>query len=158
MVNEPRAQTGHGRKLLPRKVKARSLREKRFAELHGTLLPKLANTRSFRALYVFVADLFVDQLVKYILVLDRLTALPPGPQSVKERQALSRQISLAGKWGSTPSNSRQAYEYLHRYHDAHTLPEGVQDPERAFHCIRLPSSRFPIRSLHSPLVLPTLGS
>ena len=96
----------------------RSQREGREAKAAAEKNRSLAATQSyenllfniaqpkFRALYIAVARLFAERLIKDVNVLHELEALPPGPA----RASLVRQVSLAAKWAPTP----------HASHDRHT--------------------------------------
>lgn len=94
------------------KIEARERRVQRRSDLHETISCKLGADPHFRALYIAVARAFADQLVKDTLILDKLSALPPGPQTAEERNLLSRQVSLAGKWAPTPGLSHDRHSNL----------------------------------------------
>ncbi|KAF8911678.1 hypothetical protein CPB84DRAFT_1743043 [Gymnopilus junonius] len=68
------------------------------AQAHHRLEKKLTDPK-FRALFIAVARLFSDQLIKDIKVLDEIEKLGPGG----DRIALLKTISLAGKWAPTPT-------------------------------------------------------
>ncbi|CAA7260377.1 unnamed protein product [Cyclocybe aegerita] len=67
---------------------------------HGRLVKKLGEPK-FRALFIAVARLFSDQLVKDIKVVGEIEALKPGENPI----SLLKKISLAGKWAPTPGGS-----------------------------------------------------
>ena len=83
-----------------RKVAAREARINKGSQYHKILVSKLSQPK-FRALYVAVARLFADQLVKDIKTLQEIQSLKPDG----DRIALVKQISLAGKWAPTPAAS-----------------------------------------------------
>ncbi|KAF7798954.1 hypothetical protein EIP86_010183 [Pleurotus ostreatoroseus] len=80
--------------------KSRELRVTANKSFHSTFVAKLSDKR-FRALYIAVARLFADQLKVDLGVLQLLEQCSQG----KEREALLRQLSLAGKWAPTPGHS-----------------------------------------------------
>ncbi|KAF9479389.1 hypothetical protein BDN70DRAFT_878871 [Pholiota conissans] len=82
------------------KERAARARKEKAAENHKRLVEKLAQPK-FRALYVAVARLFAEQLVKDLAVLQEINALAPG----EDRLPLIKKLSLAGKWAPTPSCS-----------------------------------------------------
>ncbi|KAH7887290.1 hypothetical protein F5I97DRAFT_1935481 [Phlebopus sp. FC_14] len=73
---------------------ARAQRVQRFADAHARLLRKLSEDRQYRALYIAVARLFAESLVKDYEVLTKLAAVE-----------LIFELSLAGKWAPTPGAS-----------------------------------------------------
>ena len=79
---------------------ARERRIKNAADTHRLLLSKLSEPR-FRALYVAVARLFSDELVKQASLMRRAEALTDGA----ERDRILGKISFVGKWAPTPSSS-----------------------------------------------------
>lgn len=79
---------------------AKERRAKKFASFHELLLLRLQEP-AFRALYVAVARLFTEQLVKDVATLQRAEALT----DVKERKTLLRQLTFVSKWAPTPHNS-----------------------------------------------------
>jgi len=83
-----------------RKVAAREARINRGSQYHKFLVSKLSQPK-FRALYVAVARLFADRLVKDIKTLQEIQSLKLDG----DRIALVKQISLAGKWAPTPAAS-----------------------------------------------------
>jgi hypothetical protein len=90
--------------LAARNQKARAIaRERRVnnaADIHQLLLSRLSERR-FRALYVAVARLFSDELVKQASLMRRAEALTDG----EERDRILRKVSFVGKWAPTPSAS-----------------------------------------------------
>ncbi|TCD65395.1 hypothetical protein EIP91_002729 [Steccherinum ochraceum] len=94
------------------KVEARERRVQRRADLHETISSKLGSDPHFRALYIAVARMFADQLVKDTLILDKLSDIPAGSQTAEERDLLSRQVSLAGKWAPTPGLSHDRHSNM----------------------------------------------
>ena len=72
-------------------------RKKKNEQFHDRLLTRLKEPR-FRALFIAVARLFAEQLLKDIRVLDELN-------SAENRIALLKTLSLAGKWAPTPGGS-----------------------------------------------------
>ncbi|KAF8181817.1 hypothetical protein BJ912DRAFT_605403 [Pholiota molesta] len=86
---------------LAAKARAAARRKAQAAEMHIRLVAKLAQPK-YRALYIAVAHLFAAQLVKDLRVLAELAALAPGH---KDRMALVRKLSLAGKWAPTPGRA-----------------------------------------------------
>ncbi|GJE97339.1 hypothetical protein PsYK624_135550 [Phanerochaete sordida] len=85
---------------LERKQWAQEKWENKAVRFHSMIEKGLAKPR-VRALYVAVARLFAEQLVKDIQLAWRVESMPPG----EEREATLRQISLAGKWAPTPGGS-----------------------------------------------------
>ncbi|KIP08703.1 hypothetical protein PHLGIDRAFT_68973 [Phlebiopsis gigantea 11061_1 CR5-6] len=82
-------------------VEARERRREKDVGYHHTLATRLADDPRFRALYIAVARLFADRLVKDISLANKMETMEPGD----ERFAVLRQITLAGKWAPTPSGS-----------------------------------------------------
>ncbi|RDB20784.1 hypothetical protein Hypma_012210 [Hypsizygus marmoreus] len=83
-------------------------KEKRIAvgaQRYENLVAKLAQPK-YRALYIAVARLFSEALVRDLHILDELDALDPNANRI----SLLKQLSLAGKWAPTP----------HGAHDRHT--------------------------------------
>lgn len=70
------------------------------AGFHAALLKALEVPR-IRALYVAVARLCAQQLIKDIELATKVESMPPGD----ERMAILRQITLAGKWAPSPGGS-----------------------------------------------------
>jgi len=89
------------------KALAKKKRAEQAQQIHENLVGKLDQPK-FRALYVAVAQLIADRLVKDLRILDQLDAM--GHDDITSRLALLRQLSLAGKWAPTPHGS----------HDRHT--------------------------------------
>lgn len=85
------------------KVKARKSRDEQLDKSYSTLESQLA-TPKYRALYIAVARLFAQRLTEDIQASLDLEKLSPDA-SKDERFALSRRISLAGKWAPTPALS-----------------------------------------------------
>ena len=83
-----------------RKVAANQVRAKKLNRYHEVLVSKLSRPQ-FRALYIAVARLFANQLVKDIRILQKLESVKSGGDPI----ALIKEISLAGKWAPTPSAS-----------------------------------------------------
>ena len=83
-----------------RKVAAKQVRIHKLNHYHETLISKLSQPK-FRALYIAVARLFVQQLVKDIKTLQKIGSLESGAKPT----ALMKEISLAGKWAPTPGAS-----------------------------------------------------
>lgn len=71
------------------------------SSLHENLCERLSDSK-FRALYIAVTQLFANRLLQDIDVLYR--RLPDTPEG-EERDALTRQISLAAKWAPTPGGA-----------------------------------------------------
>ena len=84
-----------------RKVAAKQVRSNKLNNYHQVLLGKLSQPK-FRALYIAIARLFGQQLVKDIRTLQKLQSLD---SNAKDYYALSKEISLAGKWAPTPGAS-----------------------------------------------------
>ncbi|KAF8161509.1 hypothetical protein B0H34DRAFT_653995 [Crassisporium funariophilum] len=82
------------------KAAAKLAREAKLVQFHERLTGKLSQPK-FRALYIAVARLFSDQLLKDIKVLGEINSLAPG----EDRIPLMKKISLAGKWAPTPGGS-----------------------------------------------------
>ncbi|KAI0057785.1 hypothetical protein BV25DRAFT_1830699 [Artomyces pyxidatus] len=82
------------------KAIARTRRMDRAGQVHDLLGKKLADPR-FRALYITVARLLTDQLVREACLLEQAEALPDGPQ----RKRLLNRLSLVSKWAPTPGCS-----------------------------------------------------
>ena len=72
-------------------------RKKKNKQFHDRLITRLAEPR-FRALFIAVARLFADQLLKDVKVLAEL-------DSARDRIAHLKKLSLAGKWAPTPGAS-----------------------------------------------------
>ena len=83
-----------------RKVAAKQLRANKLTHYHQALVSKLSQPK-FRALYIAVARLFAQQLVKDIRTLQKIRSL----ESDEDPMALTTEISLAGKWAPTPGAS-----------------------------------------------------
>ena len=83
-----------------RKVAAKQARTEKLTQYHEILVTKLSQPK-FRALYIAIARLFANQLVKDIRILQEIQALNPDG----DRIALMKNISLAGKWAPTPGAS-----------------------------------------------------
>ncbi|EIM80777.1 uncharacterized protein STEHIDRAFT_125778 [Stereum hirsutum FP-91666 SS1] len=79
---------------------AKERRAKKSASFHELLLLKLREP-AFRALYVAVARLFADQIVKDAAVLKQAE----GITDAKERKKLLRQLTFVSKWAPTPHGS-----------------------------------------------------
>jgi len=75
-------------------------RKLRLRQMHDRLVRKLLEPK-FKALFIAVARLFTDQLLKDKQVLIDLDILGPG----EDRIAHLRKLSLAGKWAPTPGGS-----------------------------------------------------
>ena len=71
--------------------------KKKNEQFHDHLLTRLKEPQ-FRALFIAVARLFANQLLKDVKVLD-------GLYSAENRIALLKTLSLAGKWAPTPGGS-----------------------------------------------------
>jgi len=72
-------------------------RKTKNAQSYGRLCSKLAEPK-FRALFIAVARLFSDQLLKDVDILLQLKSLKPD----EDRIAHLRKLSLAGKWAPSP--------------------------------------------------------
>jgi hypothetical protein len=83
-----------------RKVAAKQVRANKLTHYHQVLVSKLSQPK-FRALYIAVARLFAQQLVKDIRTLQKIQSL----KSDRNPIALMKEISLAGKWAPTPGSS-----------------------------------------------------
>ncbi|KDR69884.1 hypothetical protein GALMADRAFT_255745 [Galerina marginata CBS 339.88] len=83
------------------KADAVPLRKAKEVRNHQRLVTMLSEPK-YRALFIAVARLFADQLIKDVKVLDELEKLEPGEG---DRIALLKTISLAGKWAPTPDLS-----------------------------------------------------
>ena len=83
-----------------RKVAAKKDRADKLAHNHEVLVSKLSQPK-FRALYIAVARLFAQRLIKDVKILQKIRSLP----SDGDRIPLMKEISLAGKWAPTPSAS-----------------------------------------------------
>ncbi|KAG1807297.1 uncharacterized protein BJ212DRAFT_1387541 [Suillus subaureus] len=70
---------------------------------HALIVEKLQQPK-YRALYIAVSRLFADQLVKDVLILDRLASLP-ADATQKDRVSLIFSLSLATKWAPSPGGS-----------------------------------------------------
>lgn len=82
------------------KADAAAARTAKEVSNYARLLRKLSRPK-YRALYITVARLFADQLIKDIQVLSEINALPPDA----DRLPLVKKLSLAGKWAPTPGCS-----------------------------------------------------
>ena len=82
------------------KVEAEARRKAKAVENQRRLEKKLSEPK-FRALYVTVARLFAEQLIKDVQILTDVDSLGPG----EDRIAFLKRISLAGKWAPTPGGS-----------------------------------------------------
>ncbi|KAH8103615.1 hypothetical protein BXZ70DRAFT_742949 [Cristinia sonorae] len=94
------------------KEAAKELRIQKHVERYETISKKLTSDRHFRALYIAVARLFADQLVKDVQTLAKLSALPAGAEAAEQRSSLAKQISLAGKWAPTPGCAHDKHSNL----------------------------------------------
>ena len=83
-----------------RKVAAKQVRANKLTHYHQVLVSKLSQPK-FRALYIAVARLFAQQLVKDIRTLQKIRSLESDGDPI----ALMKEISLAGKWAPTPGAS-----------------------------------------------------
>jgi hypothetical protein len=83
-----------------RKVAAKQVRANKLTHYHQVLVSKLSQPK-FRALYIAVARLFAQQLVKDIRTLQKIQSLESDGDPI----ALMKEISLAGKWAPTPGSS-----------------------------------------------------
>ena len=84
-----------------RKIAAKETRAKKLTHSHQILVSKLSQPK-FRALYIAVARLFAQQLVKDIRTYQKIQGLTTtGGDPI----VLVKQISLAGKWAPTPGAS-----------------------------------------------------
>ncbi|KAL0572463.1 hypothetical protein V5O48_009503 [Marasmius crinis-equi] len=88
------------------KANAKERRARQAEEKYANLVTKLED-KKYRALYVAVARLFSEQLLKDLRLLVEIQGLDPTDTRARE---LTREISLAGKWAPTGSLS----------HDRHT--------------------------------------
>lgn len=82
------------------KIEASVRRKAKAVENQKRLEKKLSEPK-FRALYVTVARLFAEQLIKDVQILTDVDSLQPG----EDRIAFLKKISLAGKWAPTPGCS-----------------------------------------------------
>lgn len=82
------------------KIEAEARRKTKAVESQRRLEKKLSEPK-FRALYVTVARLFAEQLIKDVQILTDVDSLKPG----EDRVAFLKRISLAGKWAPTPGGS-----------------------------------------------------
>ncbi|EEB97578.1 hypothetical protein MPER_03073, partial [Moniliophthora perniciosa FA553] len=88
---------------------AREARVLKGQQRYANLVEKLENDKVYRALYIAVARLFSDQLVKDLRIIHEIQSLSPTED--KERIGdLQRKLSLAAKWAPSPGQS----------HDRHT--------------------------------------
>ena len=83
-----------------RKVAAKQVRADKLTHYNEVLVVKLSQPK-FRALYIAIARLFAQQLVKDIRTLQKIQSLESGGDPI----ALMKEISLAGKWAPTPGAS-----------------------------------------------------
>ena len=83
-----------------RKVAAKQVRADKLTHYNQVLVSKLTQPK-FRALYIAVARLFAQQLVKDIRTLQKIKSI----ESDEDPIALMKEISLAGKWAPTPGAS-----------------------------------------------------
>ena len=83
-----------------RKVAAKQVRADKLTHCHQVLVSKLSQPK-FRALYVAIARLFAQQLVKDIRTFQKIQSLESDGDPI----ALMKEISLAGKWAPTPGAS-----------------------------------------------------
>lgn len=90
----------HARATAAAQARAKVERARIAQERHEILLRRL-ETPKYRALYVAVTRLFVDQLIKDIQVVHELRKLSPN----EDRIPLLKKISLAGKWAPSPGAS-----------------------------------------------------
>ncbi|ESK92348.1 hypothetical protein Moror_4633 [Moniliophthora roreri MCA 2997] len=88
---------------------AREARVLKGQQRYANLVEKLGNDKVYRALYIAVARLFSDQLVKDLRIMHEIQSLSPTED--KERIGdLQRELSLVAKWAPSPGQS----------HDRHT--------------------------------------
>ena len=83
-----------------RKVAAKQVRAEKLNHYHQALVSKLSQPK-FRALYIAVARLFAQQLVKDIRTLQKIQSLESDGDPIP----VMKEISLAGKWAPTPGAS-----------------------------------------------------
>jgi hypothetical protein len=83
-----------------RKVAAKQVRVEKLTHYHEILVSKLRQPK-FRALYITIARLFGQQLVKDIRTFRKIQSLDSDGDPI----ALMKEISLAGKWAPTPGAS-----------------------------------------------------
>ena len=84
-----------------RKVAAKQARAIKLTHYNEVLVSKLSQPK-FRALYIAIARLFAQQLVKDIKTLQKIQSLESNGNPTK---ALMKEISLAGKWAPSPGGS-----------------------------------------------------
>jgi hypothetical protein len=82
------------------KTEAEARRKAKAVENQKRLEKRLSEPK-FRALYITVARLFAEQLIKDVQILTDVNSLKPG----EDRIAFLKRISLAGKWAPTPGGS-----------------------------------------------------
>jgi hypothetical protein len=100
-----------------RKIAAKEARANKLTHSHQILVSKLSQPK-FRALYIAVARLFAQQLVKDIRTYQKIQGLMAtlkntklSPRTLESMEAgrdpivLMKEISLAGKWAPTPGAS-----------------------------------------------------
>ncbi|THH27836.1 hypothetical protein EUX98_g6351 [Antrodiella citrinella] len=151
------------------RAEAKERRAERHRELHRNISQKLESDPRFRALYIAVARLFADQLVADIQTLDKLDALPSGPEFKEERAALAHMVSFAGKWAPTPgcthdrhSNMGTAISTLLHFSSMTFAPNGVTIsagsttpvPPAEAHILRSFYQRWVLRPLRAHLCCP----
>ena len=83
-----------------RKVAAKQVRADKLTHYNQVLVSKLSQPK-FRALYIAIARLFAQQLVKDIRTLQKIQSIESDGDPI----ALVKEISLAGKWAPTPGAS-----------------------------------------------------
>ena len=114
-----------------RKVIAREVRNERLTRHYQVLVNKLRQPK-YRALYIAIARLFADQLIKDIRTLHQIQSLEPTTVPLE----LMKKISLAGKWAPTPGASHDrvtniATTISHIIHASHVItpyPSALNGP------------------------------
>jgi len=113
------------------KVKAEARRHAKAVENQRRLEKRLSEPK-FRALYITVARLFAEQLLKDVKILSDVDSLQPG----EDRIAFLKKISLAGKWAPTPGGSHDRVtniataisELIHKSQAAMPYPSALKKP------------------------------
>ncbi|KAF4620909.1 hypothetical protein D9613_001072 [Agrocybe pediades] len=113
------------------KQEAAAKRKAKHNEAFEHLANKLSTDPNFRALYIAVARLFADRLIKDLQIARELETQP-----ATDRLSILKQISLAGKWAPTPGGSHDRVtniatavsELIYASQSAGTYPSVLKEP------------------------------
>ncbi|KAF9558115.1 hypothetical protein CPC08DRAFT_724685 [Agrocybe pediades] len=113
------------------KQEAAAKRKAKHNEAFEHLANKLSTDANFRALYIAVARLFADRLIKDLQIARELETQP-----ATDRLSILKQISLAGKWAPTPGGSHDRVtniatavsELIYASQSAGTYPSVLKEP------------------------------